>query len=181
MIKWRDLPYDQATWEAEDMDVPEFDVYKLHYWNHRWDTEDMQYTDTHAALLTVHAAFRELMMGEEGKPGKKIKVKGRVKRPDRPPENPVVDVSLQRECLLGMQPEHWMQFITLQSSCIDVLCHLVWKICFLYEKLKKLVWFWNFQQPLNVRCLYQFCKRNYQRHFYKLSILIEIIIHIVNI
>lgn len=35
------------------------------------------------------------MMGEEGKPGKKIKVKGRVKRPDRPPENPVVDVSLQ--------------------------------------------------------------------------------------
>lgn len=37
--------------------------------------------------------FRELMMGEEGKPGKKIKVKGRVKRPDRPPENPVVDVS----------------------------------------------------------------------------------------
>lgn len=33
------------------------------------------------------------MMGEEGKPGKKIKVKGRVKRPDRPPENPVVDVS----------------------------------------------------------------------------------------
>lgn len=36
---------------------------------------------------------RELMMGEEGKPGKKIKVKGRVKRPDRPPENPVVDVS----------------------------------------------------------------------------------------
>lgn len=33
------------------------------------------------------------MMGEEGKPGKKIKMKGRVKRPDRPPENPVVDVS----------------------------------------------------------------------------------------
>lgn len=33
------------------------------------------------------------MMGEEGRPGKKIKVKGRVKRPDRPPENPVIDVS----------------------------------------------------------------------------------------
>uniref|UniRef100_A0A4W6FLD0 Chromodomain helicase DNA binding protein 4a n=1 Tax=Lates calcarifer TaxID=8187 RepID=A0A4W6FLD0_LATCA len=65
LIKWRELPYDQATWEAEDMDVPEFDTYKLQYWNHR-----------------------ELMMGEEGRPGKKIKVKGRVKRPDRPPENP---------------------------------------------------------------------------------------------
>lgn len=33
------------------------------------------------------------MMGDEGRPGKKIKVKGRVKRPERPPENPVVDVS----------------------------------------------------------------------------------------
>lgn len=36
LIKWRELPYDQATWEGEDMDVPEFDVYKAQYWNHRW-------------------------------------------------------------------------------------------------------------------------------------------------
>lgn len=35
LIKWRDLPYDQASWEAEDMDVPEFDVFKAQYWNHR--------------------------------------------------------------------------------------------------------------------------------------------------
>lgn len=35
LIKWRELQYDQATWEAEDMDVPEFDVYKVQYWNHR--------------------------------------------------------------------------------------------------------------------------------------------------
>lgn len=33
------------------------------------------------------------MMGEEGKPGKKVRLRGRGKRPDRPPENPVVDVS----------------------------------------------------------------------------------------
>lgn len=33
------------------------------------------------------------MMGDEGKPGKKMKVKGKTKRLDRPPENPVVDVS----------------------------------------------------------------------------------------
>lgn len=38
------------------------------------------------------------MMGDEGKPGKKIKVKGKVKRPDRPPENPVVDVSPSIKC-----------------------------------------------------------------------------------
>lgn len=36
LIKWRELAYDQATWEGEDMDVPEFDVYKAQYWNHRW-------------------------------------------------------------------------------------------------------------------------------------------------
>ncbi|XP_054620558.1 chromodomain-helicase-DNA-binding protein 4a isoform X2 [Dunckerocampus dactyliophorus] len=79
LIKWRELPYDQATWEADDMDVPELDTYKLQYWNHR-----------------------ELMMGEDGKPGKKIKVKGRVKRPDRPPENPVVDPTIKFE----RQPEY---------------------------------------------------------------------------
>uniref|UniRef100_A0A3Q1H9G7 Chromodomain helicase DNA binding protein 4a n=1 Tax=Acanthochromis polyacanthus TaxID=80966 RepID=A0A3Q1H9G7_9TELE len=72
LIKWRELPYDQATWEADDMDVPEFDPYKVQYWNHR-----------------------ELMMGEDGRPGKKIKVKGRVKRPDRPPENPVIDPTIK--------------------------------------------------------------------------------------
>uniref|UniRef100_A0A8C2WEY0 Chromodomain helicase DNA binding protein 4a n=1 Tax=Cyclopterus lumpus TaxID=8103 RepID=A0A8C2WEY0_CYCLU len=74
LIKWRELAYDQATWEADDMDVPEFDNLKVQYWNHR-----------------------ELMMGDEGKPGKKIKVKGRVKRPDRPPENPVVDPTIKFE------------------------------------------------------------------------------------
>ncbi|XP_028281483.1 chromodomain-helicase-DNA-binding protein 4a isoform X2 [Parambassis ranga] len=79
LIKWRELPYDQATWEAEDMDVPEFDPYKLQYWNHR-----------------------ELMMGDDGKPGKKIKVKGRVKRPERPPENPVIDPTIKFE----RQPEY---------------------------------------------------------------------------
>uniref|UniRef100_A0A6Q2ZNP9 DNA helicase n=1 Tax=Esox lucius TaxID=8010 RepID=A0A6Q2ZNP9_ESOLU len=79
LIKWKDLPYDQATWEAEDMDIPEFDVFKLQYWNHR-----------------------ELMMGEDGKPGKKIKVKGKMKRLDRPPENPVVDPTIKFE----RQPEY---------------------------------------------------------------------------
>ena len=36
LIKWRDLTYDQATWESEDMDVSEYDVYKVQYWNHRY-------------------------------------------------------------------------------------------------------------------------------------------------
>ncbi len=32
-------------------------------------------------------------MGDEGKPGKKMKLKGKMRKLDRPPENPVVDVS----------------------------------------------------------------------------------------
>lgn len=36
LIKWRDLPYDQSTWESEDMDIPEYDTYKQTYWNHRY-------------------------------------------------------------------------------------------------------------------------------------------------
>ncbi|XP_049607663.1 chromodomain-helicase-DNA-binding protein 4a isoform X2 [Syngnathus scovelli] len=79
LIKWRELAYDQATWEADDMDIPEFDTFKLQYWNHR-----------------------ELMMGDDGKPGKKIKVKGRMKRLDRPPENPVVDPTIK----FDRQPEY---------------------------------------------------------------------------
>lgn len=37
LIKWRDLPYDQSTWESEEMDIPEYDTYKQTYWNHRYE------------------------------------------------------------------------------------------------------------------------------------------------
>ncbi|KAG2470267.1 CHD4 protein, partial [Polypterus senegalus] len=74
LIKWRELPYDQSTWESEDMDIPDFDTYKQTYWNHR-----------------------ELMMGEDGKPPKKLKLKTKVRKLDRPPENPVVDPTIKFE------------------------------------------------------------------------------------
>ncbi|XP_038136795.1 chromodomain-helicase-DNA-binding protein 5 isoform X2 [Cyprinodon tularosa] len=35
LIKWRDLPYDQCTWEADDFDIPEYDIHKAFYWDHR--------------------------------------------------------------------------------------------------------------------------------------------------
>uniref|UniRef100_A0A4W4ELC4 DNA helicase n=1 Tax=Electrophorus electricus TaxID=8005 RepID=A0A4W4ELC4_ELEEL len=79
LIKWRDLPYDQATWESEDMEIPEYDAYKIQYWNHR-----------------------ELMMGDDGRPSRKLKLKGKIKRLDRPPENPVVDPTIKFE----RQPEY---------------------------------------------------------------------------
>ncbi|XP_042597179.1 chromodomain-helicase-DNA-binding protein 4 isoform X1 [Cyprinus carpio] len=71
LIKWRDLPYDQSTWESEDMDIPDYETFKQHYWNHR-----------------------ELMLGEEGRPGKKMK-KVKVRKTERPPANPVVDPTIK--------------------------------------------------------------------------------------
>ncbi|XP_077454657.1 chromodomain-helicase-DNA-binding protein 4 isoform X2 [Stigmatopora argus] len=72
LIKWRDLAYDQSTWESEEMDIPEFDLYKQTYWNHR-----------------------ELMIGDEGRPGKKLKKPVKVKKAERPPANPVVDPTIK--------------------------------------------------------------------------------------
>eukprot|EP00079_Xenopus_tropicalis_P028023 XP_012822550.1 PREDICTED: chromodomain-helicase-DNA-binding protein 4-like [Xenopus tropicalis] len=35
LIKWRDLPYDQASWESEESDIQDYDIYRQAYWNHR--------------------------------------------------------------------------------------------------------------------------------------------------
>ncbi|CAJ1086089.1 chromodomain-helicase-DNA-binding protein 3 isoform X3 [Xyrichtys novacula] len=35
LVKWRDLTYDQCTWERDDMDIPDFGIYKSNYWRHR--------------------------------------------------------------------------------------------------------------------------------------------------
>uniref|UniRef100_A0A4W4EUI4 DNA helicase n=1 Tax=Electrophorus electricus TaxID=8005 RepID=A0A4W4EUI4_ELEEL len=71
LIKWRDLPYDQSSWESEDMEIPDYETYKQHYWNHR-----------------------ELMIGDEGRPGKKLK-KVKVRKIEKPPTNPVVDTTIK--------------------------------------------------------------------------------------
>ncbi|XP_060776892.1 chromodomain-helicase-DNA-binding protein 4 isoform X2 [Neoarius graeffei] len=78
LIKWRDLPYDQSSWESEDMDIPDYDTYKQHYWNHR-----------------------EMMIGDEGRPGKKLK-KVKVRKIEKPPVNPVVDPTVK----FDRQPEY---------------------------------------------------------------------------
>ncbi|KAJ3608915.1 hypothetical protein NHX12_023443 [Muraenolepis orangiensis] len=53
LIKWRELPYDQATWECTT--------------------------------------------GTTGRPGKKIKLKGKSKRVERPPDNPALDPTIKFE------------------------------------------------------------------------------------
>ncbi|KAJ8266095.1 hypothetical protein GJAV_G00125810 [Gymnothorax javanicus] len=35
LVKWRDLTYDQCTWERDDLDIPAFSTYKANYWRHR--------------------------------------------------------------------------------------------------------------------------------------------------
>lgn len=41
LIKWRDIPYDQCTWEVDDFDVPEYDGHKANYWDHRLVTGEL--------------------------------------------------------------------------------------------------------------------------------------------
>ena len=35
LVKWRDLPYDQSTWEEDEMNIPEYEEHKHSYWRHR--------------------------------------------------------------------------------------------------------------------------------------------------
>lgn len=35
LVKWRDLTYDQCTWERDELDIPEFGAHKTAYWRHR--------------------------------------------------------------------------------------------------------------------------------------------------
>ncbi|XP_067117973.1 chromodomain-helicase-DNA-binding protein 3 isoform X4 [Osmerus mordax] len=35
LVKWRDLTYDQCTWERDDLEIPEFAIHKANYWRHR--------------------------------------------------------------------------------------------------------------------------------------------------
>lgn len=35
LVKWRDLSYDQSTWEEDHMKLPDYDYHKQLYWRHR--------------------------------------------------------------------------------------------------------------------------------------------------
>ncbi|XP_028922077.1 chromodomain-helicase-DNA-binding protein 5 isoform X3 [Ornithorhynchus anatinus] len=75
LIKWKDLPYDQCTWEMDDIDIPYYENLKQGYWNHR-----------------------ELMLGEDTRPPKRLNKKGRKlkdEKLEKPPETPVVDPTVK--------------------------------------------------------------------------------------
>uniref|UniRef100_A0A8C3AER9 Chromodomain helicase DNA binding protein 3 n=1 Tax=Cyclopterus lumpus TaxID=8103 RepID=A0A8C3AER9_CYCLU len=51
LVKWRDLTYDQCTWERDDLDIPDFAIYKGNYWRHRWDLENSDRVHTHHSFV----------------------------------------------------------------------------------------------------------------------------------
>uniref|UniRef100_A0A8C4MTK2 Chromodomain helicase DNA binding protein 5 n=1 Tax=Equus asinus asinus TaxID=83772 RepID=A0A8C4MTK2_EQUAS len=75
LIKWKDLPYDQCTWEIDDIDIPYYDNLKQAYWGHR-----------------------ELMLGEDARLPKRLVKKGKKLKDDKqekPPDTPIVDPTVK--------------------------------------------------------------------------------------
>nr|XP_033778250.1 chromodomain-helicase-DNA-binding protein 5 isoform X8 [Geotrypetes seraphini] len=75
LIKWKDLPYDQCTWEIDDINIPDYESLKQSYWNHR-----------------------ELMLGEDGRPPKSLSKKVRKlsdEKLQKPPLTPNVDPTVK--------------------------------------------------------------------------------------
>jgi len=85
-IKWRELPYQDCSWEDEDMDIPEYEIHKQHY-------EDLRY-----------------VCGADGRGKKKKKKKGdgdgeeRKRRYNPPPDKPTSDLDVPYKD----QPRNWL-------------------------------------------------------------------------
>ncbi|MGH0183736.1 UNVERIFIED_CONTAM: hypothetical protein FKN15_012811 [Acipenser sinensis] len=74
LLKWRDLTYDQCTWEEEDMTIPEFESHQSAYWRHR-----------------------ELMIKDDPAKPKKLKKFKKEEMDDTPPGSPINDPAVQYE------------------------------------------------------------------------------------
>ncbi|XP_075046157.1 chromodomain-helicase-DNA-binding protein 5 isoform X2 [Mixophyes fleayi] len=74
LIKWKDLPYDQCTWEIDDIDIPDYENLKQAYWNHR-----------------------ELMLGEDVRTPCRFKKNRKPKdeKLEKPPLTPIVDPTVK--------------------------------------------------------------------------------------
>ncbi|XP_052612636.1 chromodomain-helicase-DNA-binding protein 3 isoform X1 [Peromyscus californicus insignis] len=74
LVKWKDLPYDQSTWEEDEMSIPEYEDHKQSYWRHR-----------------------ELIMGEDPAQPRKYKKKKKELQGDGPPSSPTNDPTVKYE------------------------------------------------------------------------------------
>ncbi|XP_056400529.1 chromodomain-helicase-DNA-binding protein 5 isoform X2 [Hyla sarda] len=74
LIKWKDLPYDQCTWEIDDIDIPDYEGLKQAYWDHR-----------------------DLMLGEDSRSPSRFRRNKRSKEEalEKPPITPVVDPTVK--------------------------------------------------------------------------------------
>ena len=86
-IKWRDLPYVDCSWEDEDMEIPDMNIFISHY-------EDLRY-----------------VCGIDGGKKKKKKKKGgdedgdgKTRRYNPPPDKPTHDLDVPYK----EQPKHWI-------------------------------------------------------------------------
>ena len=43
LVKWRELVYDQATWERDDFDIPGYEDAIFRYWIHRFCLKELNF------------------------------------------------------------------------------------------------------------------------------------------
>ncbi|XP_071656222.1 chromodomain-helicase-DNA-binding protein 3 isoform X1 [Patagioenas fasciata] len=106
LVKWRDLPYDQATWEDDEMPIPDYDLHKMAYWRHR-----------------------EVFMGEDPAQPRRYKKKKKETPGEGPPDSPTNDPTVKYETqprfitatggtlhLYQLEGLNWLRFSWAQST-----------------------------------------------------------------
>ncbi|XP_025021490.1 chromodomain-helicase-DNA-binding protein 3 isoform X3 [Python bivittatus] len=106
LVKWRDLSYDQSTWEEDEMSIPDYEYHKQAYWLHR-----------------------ELIMGEDPAQPRKYKKKKKELTPDDPPNSPTNDPTVKYETqprfitatggtlhMYQLEGLNWLRFSWAQST-----------------------------------------------------------------
>ncbi|XP_053122030.1 chromodomain-helicase-DNA-binding protein 3 isoform X4 [Hemicordylus capensis] len=106
LVKWRDLSYDQSTWEEDEMLIPEYEYHKQAYWMHR-----------------------ELIMGEDPAQPRKYKKKKKELTSEDPPNSPTNDPTVKYESqprfitstggtlhMYQLEGLNWLRFSWAQST-----------------------------------------------------------------
>ncbi|XP_054848530.1 chromodomain-helicase-DNA-binding protein 3 isoform X4 [Eublepharis macularius] len=106
LVKWRDLSYDQSTWEEDEMSIPEYEYHKQAYWQHR-----------------------ELIMGEDPAQPRKYKKKKKELTSEDPPNSPTNDPTVKYDSqprfitstggtlhMYQLEGLNWLRFSWAQST-----------------------------------------------------------------
>ncbi|KAF7236777.1 Chromodomain-helicase-DNA-binding protein 3 [Varanus komodoensis] len=106
LVKWRDLSYDQSTWEEDEMSIPDYEYAKQAYWLHR-----------------------ELIMGEDPAQPRKYKKKKKELTSEDPPNSPTNDPTVKYESqprfitstggtlhMYQLEGLNWLRFSWAQST-----------------------------------------------------------------